>query len=653
MGQKTDRIELICDDIYSHMDKSRIKDALDSDKTAIRIDKVQELIMDAVMHSSLHFYNGKPHWFSGRIYEECEWADIRVLVHRLMRRIGVPDGDYGKKYLIINMVNDIINIKELIPDSSVMVFRNCVYNVKTGKTANFSPKWKAVTCVPYDYNSEHVPAQWYCFLDRVLPDIEAQRVLQEFLGAIFINRGKDASFEHMMILLGSGGNGKSVVCETVTALLGEENVTSYGLGSLINGNERLKNIAKINGKRLNYCNEIRVSEFGRGSDVFKTIVSGQPIDARGMYADGFMARNIPLLMANANELPVTRDTSDGFLRRLIIMPFTQYISESERDPMLAVKLRNDLPGIFNWVMEGRKNLMARNYNIQLPESLRAELAEMASDNSTTLRYMTEYGYLKQPPQPHAKGYLIQSMILYNDYKRWCMGNGVPVEDIDSVTKFGRRIFAAGYSRIKMDGRCVYRLYSREKDIPHLSKLEGNTTIAKNLSDDMIVKSKQKPKKNKRNRYVMSGGKLFAVGLVGLAEHSGIDKHVLGKMVADGKFDGMWKYDGRTKVFDTDACQHIIRDYFELKFAREQKQKRARNMAAAKRAHFNKTAEQLHLPYRKTADVDIIGQTDMDGNEYVPDDFEISYDEKAEGGMCNIITSTPMEILYDSDGNEIM
>ena len=56
-----------------------------------------------------------------------------------------------------------------------------------------------------------------------------------------------------------------------------------------------KNIAFINGKRLNYCSEIQALEFGKDSDTLKSLISGEPTEARPIYGDNFTAYNIPFV----------------------------------------------------------------------------------------------------------------------------------------------------------------------------------------------------------------------------------------------------------------------------------------------------------------------------------------------------------------------
>jgi putative DNA primase/helicase len=68
---------------------------------------------------------------------------------------------------------------------------------------------------------------WLKFLDEVLErDIERISLLQEWFGYCLT---PDTSQHKFMILEGEGANGKSIVCEVLTALLGKENVSNVPL----------------------------------------------------------------------------------------------------------------------------------------------------------------------------------------------------------------------------------------------------------------------------------------------------------------------------------------------------------------------------------------------------------------------------------------
>lgn len=226
----------------------------------------------------------------------------------------------------------------------------------------------------------------------MLPDEGWQHVFQEFLGSIFIDR-RTAKIETMLVLRGSGSNGKSVVFETIMGILGRDNVSNFGIGALITGTERKKNIAYINGKRLNYCSEIQALEIGRDSDVLKSLISGEPTEARPMYGDNFTAYDIPLLMANANQMPYLKDWSYGMKRRICILPFEIEIPIARQRKSLARDLEREYSAIFNWILEGRDRFISNGYKLSENKKLDKVMDEYQAESSTVMKFMYQMNYL--------------------------------------------------------------------------------------------------------------------------------------------------------------------------------------------------------------------------------------------------------------------
>lgn len=128
-----------------------------------------------------------------------------------------------------------------------------------------------------------------------------------------IHRQQDLTkLETMLLLYGDGANGKSVIFQTIVGLLGMDNVSNYGVSSLVSGQEKKKNIASINGKRLNYCSELGIHGFVRDTDTLKALISGEPMEARALYGNNFTAYDIPLFMGNTNSIPKFLDMSERY-----------------------------------------------------------------------------------------------------------------------------------------------------------------------------------------------------------------------------------------------------------------------------------------------------------------------------------------------------
>ncbi|MFV0573127.1 MAG: DUF5906 domain-containing protein [Xanthomarina gelatinilytica] len=122
--------------------------------------------------------------------------------------------------------------------------------------------------LPFAYNKDATAPQFQKFLDEVLPEPELQNILAEYLGYIFV-KNSVLKLEKVLLLFGTGANGKSVIFDIIMALLGSQNVCNHSLHSLTVDSSK----SRINllDKLLNYSSEIN----GKlESNIFKQMVSG-------------------------------------------------------------------------------------------------------------------------------------------------------------------------------------------------------------------------------------------------------------------------------------------------------------------------------------------------------------------------------------------
>jgi putative DNA primase/helicase len=190
------------------------------------------------------------------------------------------------------------------------------------------------------------------YLNRVLPDVEKQNVLAEFLGYLFV-KNTVLKLEKGLILYGSGANGKSVFFEIVLKLLGSDNVSNYTLQSLTDNNGYTRSM--LSGKIVNYASEISSK---MNPTLFKMMISGEPIECRQIYEKPFLLENYARFIFNTNVLPKDVEMNDGFFRRFLIIHFDQHIKDDEKNPKLAQQIiQNELPGVFEWLLEGLERVL--------------------------------------------------------------------------------------------------------------------------------------------------------------------------------------------------------------------------------------------------------------------------------------------------------
>lgn len=256
---------------------------------------------------------------------------------------------------------------------------------------------------------------WESFIDRVtLGQTGLAEFIQRSVGYSITGLTVEHSF---WFLHGCGKNGKSVFIETLQALAG-----AYGsraserlLSKPPHGVEsRLDETATLPGVRLLFGNEtqegVRLNE-----RLVKDLTGGDTIRAQALYKQGFHFRPVCKLWMFGNHKPEISGTDYGIWRRVLLVPFTAQISPAEQDKHLALKLRQELPGILNWALAGLRAW--ERVGLNPPPCVTDGTAEYQSDQDLIADFLDEC--IEQDPKASAS----KSQV-FDAYRRWCESNGI-------------------------------------------------------------------------------------------------------------------------------------------------------------------------------------------------------------------------------------
>jgi putative DNA primase/helicase len=249
------------------------------------------------------------------------------------------------------------------------------------------------------------------FLDEVLPDKDKQKVLAEYLGSIFI-KPSVLKLEKILILFGTGANGKSVFFLVLNELFGKENTSNFSLESLTDTSGYTR--AKIGNKLVNYSSEIS----GKlESSYLKQIASGEPIQARLPFGEPFILENYAKMIFNCNKLPTDVEHTDGFFRRFMIINFDVTIPEDKQDKELHTKIINtELAGVFNWILEGLDRVLLQR-NFSTCEDVDNARKEYENQSDSVKLYLDEKGYRTSATET------ILISEIYPLYRTFCLEDG--------------------------------------------------------------------------------------------------------------------------------------------------------------------------------------------------------------------------------------
>ena len=569
-----------------------------------RIGTVTEILRNAAEKSSLCRLNGALYCFTGQIYEMVTWRDVKNVVYDLMKRMECPMSDFQKKDAIVRDVIDVLEKTTADIRNEIVVFDNCVLDTDTMQTYPHSKDFIQVSKLNYDYDPDARIFLWYQFLNEVLPDQQRQDILQQFLGAVFVDRSL-AKIETMLILKGSGSNGKSVVFDTVMGVLGRDNVSNFGLGAMLSGNDRKMNIATMNGKRLNYCSEIQIKEFGNYSDSLKAIISGEPIEARRIYGGNFTARNIPLLMANANQLPYLKDVSHGMARRLCVLSFDVEITRDRQNKSLAKDLASEYPAIFNWMMEGRKRFVANGYKLPVNHDLENAIEEYQSEYDSALKFMMDCGFRRQISEDVTDivPRWMSLSSLYSRYSRWCTANHV--QAVHTKVQFSRTLNTAGWRKRTTKYGVEFGIYGKVT----ITDLQMMGDRAQRIREKMVIE-----------KIFRAEGRDYAQGMKAAGKACGVSESVIQRLSYQGKLMKATTYADGRPLYDIEKILKVLREEGlfldmrerHIKACTEQELKYMRGL-------FNSAMKYNELPFRKYK---VTGVPRIDGTIRVDDTMTI-------------------------------
>jgi putative DNA primase/helicase len=284
--------------------------------------------------------------------------------------------------------------------------------------------------LPFTYNADAVCPLFNIYLHKVLPDEKSRMLLQEFSGYIFTN----LNLEKMLMLTGTGANGKSVFFNILTALIGKQNVLTYSLGLFAHEYNR----AKLTNVLLNYSSE-KGTELN--PDTFKALISSEPLQAREPYGKPFTLHNKAKFVINANELPKETESTEAYFRRWLIIPFDVTITEADKDTELANKIINtELTGVFNWLLQGLERIV-RNKKFTECDKSNFALSEFKKQSDSVGLFLDEYNYTTSSNNK------IALSDLYSSYKCFCNDDGYKAV---GKNKFSTRLENKGYEKTRLN-----------------------------------------------------------------------------------------------------------------------------------------------------------------------------------------------------------
>lgn len=425
-------------------------------------DKELKIILRNEAFQKPNFYDGNKLMhdkFAIFLKSECNLIKIDNILHIYKDGIYISDMNEIEKAMIqyiptltkskrteVLAYLDLICENKNLSDPNYLVLNNGLLDISDMTLKEFEPTYICKNRVPVNYN----PAAYNETMDKTLNKIccndkNLRNLVEEMVGYCIFRRNE---LGKAFILTGEGSNGKSTLLAIIKAITGPDNVASIGLDELC---QRFKT-AELYGKLANIGDDIS-NNYIPDNSTFKKLVTGETVNVERKGRDPFDFTNYSKLIFSANEMPRINDTSNGLMRRLVIIPFnaTFSVKDDDFDPFIKDKLLADdaLEYLLRISIDALKRILAHR-KFTTVAAVEEEIKEYEKINNPILTFIDENKLENEPTKE-----------MYLKYSAWCVESGLKAL---SKIQFSREICKRGYKtkRMRINGKREY-IFVRDVD----------------------------------------------------------------------------------------------------------------------------------------------------------------------------------------------
>jgi len=379
--------------------------------------------------------NATPYWMDGKTVSERKFCEYFVEKHNLIY--------YGENFFDSNgileevvlqkMITDEIKpyvdknialqvekimkamkmlyvVTEINKDIYTVCFANGNYNLKEDLFTDSKEITPNRLAVNYNPNAK-APEKWFAFL-RELFNEDDIRTVQQYLGYCMI---PTTIGQFMLLLIGEGGEGKSVIGNIIKAIFGNS-CARMKISTLVNIRFAL---SMLENRLVMNDDDMQMAAL-KETDLIKNLITneGKMVMEKkhGAFHEGDIYARI-IAFANGT-LDALYDKSEGFRRRQLIISVKRKNPDRKDNKMLSQEIIEDeLEGIALWMIEGLKDLISNKFEFYISENTLRNLHEIRKNDNNIILFLESKDYLC-----FGKDETSTTKALYRVYCQWCDDN---------------------------------------------------------------------------------------------------------------------------------------------------------------------------------------------------------------------------------------
>jgi putative DNA primase/helicase len=320
------------------------------------------------------------------------------------------------------------------PDPWLLGCDNGVVELRTGHLRPGRPEDMISRSSGIAYDPTAECPRWMRFLGEVFGGDEE---LVDWYGLLVGVSLVGVMQEVLAIHHGLGNNGKSVGTKVLRHAIGDYAVV-IPVETLVSAKrsagEATPDLIPLRGARIAFTSEADQSAKLRGG-VLKRLASVDRMSGRSLYGSAQTWDPTHTIHLTTNHLPAVDDATDGFWRRVALVPWTtRFLKLGDsgdgplEDPALAATLDGELAGVLAWAVRGAVAHASGRSLFPFPAAVRARTDAYRAEEDKLGAFVAEHVIYDRTAQ-------IGANALFVAYKGWC-----EAEELKPHERLGQKAF---------------------------------------------------------------------------------------------------------------------------------------------------------------------------------------------------------------------
>jgi len=315
----------------------------------------------------------------------------------------------------------------------LLAVQNGIINLETGDFREGEPEDYLTQCAGTYYDPDAKAPRWERFIGEIFQnDQDLIAFIQRAVGYTLTGLTREQMF---FFAYGIGSNGKGTFLKILGALLGDyARVTSFSTFTKDRSQEGHKDdLMALEGARYVYAQESKTVGT-LAEEILKNLAGEDDISGSRKFEHEHTFKPLFKVWLAANNRPKVKDVTDGFWRKVTMIPFDASFKDNP-DLNLKQELLVELPGILNWALEGARAYLLNG--LARPDVCKREAQLWRSDNDPLAEFLETCKIGDE--------YEVQTSALYQEYEKFCQLAG---QKTVSLTAFSPLVEAHGFKRQK-------------------------------------------------------------------------------------------------------------------------------------------------------------------------------------------------------------